>query len=269
MISRTLRCTLALSLVALARASFAQEVAAPASPAGEPAAARSWAFVDESTVPRLGEGFVQARGTYSRYATSPTRPFASNLAAPGTMAELGVEAGLGGGFALAATVVGSDAFASAGNGSAGGVAGLRYAPQLTLEGLRVAFTASYLRELTGAQGLFGRATATYDLGAWRFGGTGVLEKVFARGRDEADVMMVVGVQRELLPSLRVGVEYVGQDLEGLVDEEEAEGGARHFMGATVSYAFLDERLAVIAGPSLGLSSGSPDVLGRASLVARF
>ncbi len=269
MTSRSASCSAALALLVLVRGSAAEEAPVAVDLAAEAPESRSWSFVDESTVPRLGEGFVQARGTHSRYATSPTRPFASNLAAPGTMAELGFEAGLGGGFSIAATAAGSDAFAGAGNGSAGGVAGVRFAPKLTIDGLRLACTASYLRELTGAQGLFGRATATYDLGAWRFGGTGVLETVFATGRDEADVMMVLGVQREIFPRLRIGVEYVGQDLEGLVDDEEAEGGARHFMGATVSYALLDERLALIAGPSLGLSSGSPDVLGRASIVARF
>jgi hypothetical protein len=168
-----------------------------------------------------------------------------------------------------ASAVGSDAFSSAGRSSTGGVAGVRFAPDLGVENLRVAFSAGSLRELTGSNGAFVRGSATYDLGSWRFGGTGVVEKVFAGGRDEADVMVVVGAQRELVPQLRVGVEYVGQDLEGLVDDEEAEGGARHFVGGTRSYAFLDERFSLVAGPSLGLSDGSPSLLGRAGLVARF
>jgi hypothetical protein len=183
--------------------------------------------------------------------------------------ELGAEVGVGASVALMASAVGSDAFSSAGRSSTGGVAGVRFAPDLGVENLRVAFSAGSLRELTGSNGAFVRGSATYDLGSWRFGGTGVVEKVFAGGRDEADVMVVVGAQRELVPQLRVGVEYVGQDLEGLVDDEEAEGGARHFVGGTRSYAFLDERFSLVAGPSLGLSDGSPSLLGRAGLVARF
>ena len=266
--SSACRAVLAFATLGVSQA-FAQEEGVVSEPADAAPQARSWAFVDETTVPRAGEAFVQARATYSHYSASPTRPFATNVASPGSMGELGAEAGVGGGVSLMASAVGSDAFASSGQSSTGAVAGVRYAPALSLENLRVAFSAAFLRELTGSSGAFLRGSATYDLGAWRFGGTGVVEKVFAKGRDEADVMLVLGVQRELVPHLRVGVEYVGQDLEGLVDDEEAEGGARHFLGGTLSYAFFDERFSIVAGPSVGLSEGAPSLLARAGLAARF
>ena len=257
------------ALALTAGALHAQEAPPARELQGEAPEARSWSFVDETTVPRRFEAIAQTRATYTHYSASPTRPFASNVAAPGTMGELGAEVGLGGGVSVAAMAVAGDAFAGAGSANAGGVAGLRYAPTLAVEGLRLALTGAYVRELTGANGVVGRASATYDLGAWRFGGTGVLEKVFAKGRDEADVMVVLGVQREVLPKLRVGVEYVGQDLEALVDEAEAEGGARHFVGGTIAYALLDDRLSLVGGPSLGLSGASPELLGRLGLAARF
>ena len=241
----------------------------PGSPPEPAPVARSWAYVDETSVPRAGETFLQLRGNYSHYSASPTRPFATNLATPGSTAEVGAEAGLGAHTSLAATVMGGDGFAPSARSNMGATLGIRYAPELSTPGLRVAFSAAYLRETTSANGVFLRASTTYDAGAWRFGATGVAEKVFARGRDEADVMVVLGVQREVLPQLRVGIEYVGQDLEGLIDDEEAEGGARHFLGGTLSYAFLDERFSFIAGPSAGLSGGAPTLLGRAGIVARF
>jgi hypothetical protein len=61
---------------------------------------------------------------------------------------------------------------------------------------------------------------------------------------------------------------VGQDLEETFAEG-AEGGARQFVGPTAALQLLQERLTLVAGPSVGLSRGSPDVLGRLALAYGF
>ena len=52
---------------------------------------------------------------------------------------------------------------------------------------------------------------------------------------------------------RAGVEWVGQDLEETFGDE-AEGGARQFIGPTAALQLLQDRLTIVAGPSVGLSS---------------
>jgi hypothetical protein len=64
------------------------------------------------------------------------------------------------------------------------------------------------------------------------------------------------------------VEWVGQDLEGAL-RNDAEGGARHFVGPTAALALLNERLSVVVGPSLGLSDPSPKLLGRLAIAFGF
>ena len=102
--SSACRAVLAFATLGVSQA-FAQEEGVVSEPADAAPQARSWAFVDETTVPRAGEAFVQARATYSHYSASPTRPFATNVASPGSMGELGAEAGVGGGVSLMASAV--------------------------------------------------------------------------------------------------------------------------------------------------------------------
>lgn len=65
---------------------------------------------------------------------------------------------------------------------------------------------------------------------------------------------------ELWRALRLGAEYVVQDLEGAWEPDEAEGGIRHFVGATVGVHLGRAQLG--AGPAFGLSPNSPRYLGR-------
>jgi hypothetical protein len=48
-----------------------------------------------------------------------------------------------------------------------------------------------------------------------------------------------------------------------------EGGARQFVGPTAALQLLDDRLTLVAGPSLGLSDRSPQLLGRFALSYGF
>ncbi|HOU53442.1 MAG TPA: hypothetical protein PLQ97_05880 [Myxococcota bacterium] len=77
----------------------------------------------------------------------------------------------------------------------------------------------------------GRAFGALDLSL-----SGLLEvPVGSAGRDEVDVMTSLAVSYGVLPSLRVGLEVAGEDLEGIFEEEEAEGGAKILFGPTLAW----------------------------------
>jgi hypothetical protein len=77
-------------------------------------------------------------------------------------------------------------------------------------------------------------------------------------------MLSAGANVRVVDTLRLGAEYVAQDIEGAFDPAEVEG-MRHFVGGTASVALLAERLTIGAGPAFGLSPNSPRVLGRATV----
>jgi len=92
-----------------------------------------------------------------------------------------------------------------------------------------------------------------------------LEKPFERGRDPVDVITTLGWSQRLGHGLRVGVEGVGEDLEGFWEAEEAEGGARLYVGPALHWSSPAGRLWLSA-------SGGPIVYathsGRTSLAPR-
>ncbi|MBI2060822.1 MAG: hypothetical protein HYT87_13725 [Nitrospirae bacterium] len=88
--------------------------------------------------------------------------------------------------------------------------------------------------LTGSRSLDGldlRATSLAEIP------TGVA------GRDAVDLIIGVAGSTAMASHLRLGAEILGEDLEGLWDEEEAEGGAKLLAGPTVDSA-LSPRLAL-------------------------
>jgi hypothetical protein len=74
-------------------------------------------------------------------------------------------------------------------------------------------------------------------------------------RDALDVISTLGVTRQLRSGLRVGLEAVGEDLEGFVEADEAEGGAKAMLGPTLRLGSPEARwgLAVAGGPVLRLT----------------
>lgn len=121
----------------------------------------------------------------------------------------------------------------------------------------------------GGNGAWARATFAHDVGRFRLGTTLHGEHVFVAGRDGVDVMLMAGSSYELMGPLRVGVEYVAQDLEGAFDDDEFEQGARHFVGPTGALDLLEHRLSIVAGPAFGLTSLSPSLVGRISLAYAY
>ena len=81
-------------------------------------------------------------------------------------------------------------------------------------------------------------------------------------------MIQAGASFRIAGEVRAGVEYVGHDLEEAAATG-AEGGARHFLGPTASVQLLEDRLTIVAGPSIGLSGSSPAFLGRVAAAYGF
>jgi hypothetical protein len=96
-----------------------------------------------------------------------------------------------------------------------------------------------------------------------------LEKVAALDRDGVDALALAGASYRALDELRVGVEYVGQDLEEAFEHDGAEGGARHFAGPTAAVDLHGGRLQIVGGPAFGLNERSPRTMGRVAVLVTF
>ena len=84
-------------------------------------------------------------------------------------------------------------------------------------------------------------------------------------------MVDFGASYRVVADLRLGLEWVGQDLEETFSPG-AEGGARMFAGPIASYQFVSRRLTVVGGPALGVSQTSgtaPEFTGRVAVAYGF
>jgi len=92
-------------------------------------------------------------------------------------------------------------------------------------------------EAAGVNVVLGRVTAgAAVLDAWRLDGNLVFEKPLSTNRDAVDLVSTFGIARRLTPALHVGLELIGEDLEGFWEAEEAEGGARLLAGPSIRIA---------------------------------
>src|SRR5262245_51741188 len=237
----------------------------PDVPVTAPVASRPWLFNDDVALPAPLQGKFVSRMTYSA-GNSPTRPFASNLASPGATLELGAELGVVRGVSLQLTGVRGESYTS-GEGATGGQLGIRWAA-LASRSTRLVLSAGYLRELSGGDGAWGRVGLEHDLGLARLALSVHGEHVFVPGRDGFDVMVTAGADMRVVGPLRAGIEYVGQDLEGLA-EDDAEGGARHIVGGMLSVRLFSERLSLVGGPAVALGGPSARAIGRAAIAYAF
>jgi len=84
---------------------------------------------------------------------------------------------------------------------------------------------------------------------WSATGNIFFEKALASDRDAIDVIMSGGIHYQFSRSFLGGIEAVCEDVEGFWDENEAEGGAKLFIGPTLNYSPVKSRL------SFSLSGG--------------
>jgi hypothetical protein len=161
---------------------------------------------------------------------------------------LGVQASLGRGLTLLARVGvanGSEAYSTSQQGE------LLYSlVQAPAHHGSLAVGMGIRHESAGVNVLLGRVAAGRTFSVWRVDGNALFEKPFSAGRDAVDLITTVGVARRVSSAVHVGVEMIGEDLEGFWEADEAEGGARLLLGPSIRLAPPATRwqLSIAGGP---------------------
>lgn len=228
-----------------------------------------WLFADSPYVASTLQPVVISRLSYSS-SSSPSRPFGANIGSPGAAVELGGELGLVAGLALEASAIRGSSFLDQ-TGATGGQAGLRFSvlPR-SIEHWQLVLSAGWLHELSGDDGAWVTVQTGFETGILRSQVSIHVEHIFAPGRDAADIMITAGVGFRVLSFMRLGVEYVGQDLESVFQSDsDAEGGARHLLGPTVAFNLVDDKLSIVVGPALAMGATNIQVVGRFALSYGF
>jgi hypothetical protein len=88
-------------------------------------------------------------------------------------------------------------------------------------------------EAGGVNVLLARVVTGRESEAWRLHGNVLFQKPLASNRDRVDLITTVGWAMKLNPFVAIGVEGIGEDLEGFWDPAEAEGGARILVGPSL------------------------------------
>ena len=133
-------------------------------------------------------------------------------------------------------------------------------------GFALAAGGGLLHEAGGTNVALARIVAGREADRWRMHGNLLMEApINAVGRDALDLITTVGWAAKLTPALALGVEGIGEDLEGFWDPTEAEGGARILVGPSLHVAPPDAKwqLTATGGPSF-----HPENTGRSSEALR-
>jgi hypothetical protein len=133
---------------------------------------------------------------------------------------------------------------------------------------RLTVAGAGFREFSGDIGTYVRVAASYDWSRLRVAANFHGEHVFAAGRDAVDILVLAGASYRLLEPLRVGFEYVGQDVEETFDAG-AEGGARNFVGPDVALDFADHRISVVASIARCVGLAAPPLMGSLAVLSTF
>jgi hypothetical protein len=103
-----------------------------------------------------------------------------------------------------------------------------------------------LHEAGGVNVLLARVVAARDTNTSWLHGDMLFQKPLAAGRDAVDLITSVGWARKVTSGVSLGVEAIGEDLEGFWDSQEAEGGARLLAGPSLHVAPPGKRWQLIA-----------------------
>jgi len=106
----------------------------------------------------------------------------------------------------------------------------------TSAGTSLAVGGGMLHEASGVDVVQGRIVAGQDWTHWRLHGNVLFQHPLASGRDPVDLITSVGWARRVTPTVSLGIEALGEDLEGFWEPEEAEGGARMLVGPSLHVA---------------------------------
>jgi len=102
------------------------------------------------------------------------------------------------------------------------------------QGWRIGLGVGANRDYSNVLSVLGRVVASYDQPRWKLAGNLLFEKALAKDRDAIDIITSLGIQYRVVGGLYAGVEAVGEDLEGLWQTDEAEGGARIMVGPSLN-----------------------------------
>ncbi len=105
-------------------------------------------------------------------------------------------------------------------------------PIVSRGSLSIAGGGGVRQDWDGSRVLIGRALTGVQVAGGRLQGSLVLERVFSSPvrHDAADIVTSVGWSRRAGDRAALGVEAIGQDLEGFWDRAEADGGAKLLVG---------------------------------------
>jgi hypothetical protein len=133
-------------------------------------------------------------------------------------------------------------------------------------GFGLAAGGGVLHEAGGVDVLLARIASGREFDKWRLHGNVVLQKPFSAGRDAMDAIISAGWARRLGSAVSLGVEGIGEDLEGFWNPAEAEGGARLMVGPSLHLAPSGSKwqLSVAGGPTF-----HPSDTGRTSDALRY
>jgi hypothetical protein len=125
-------------------------------------------------------------------------------------------------------------------------------PLLSIGATTLAGGGGIRQEWDGTQVLIGRLLVRSDSGRGTVHGSMVMERATASAlrHDTADMIMSVGWSRRIGRRSSIGIESVGQDLEGLWNPAEADGGARLLIGPSIHAESASRHLvaSLTAGP---------------------
>jgi hypothetical protein len=124
--------------------------------------------------------------------------------------------------------------------------------------LDVSLGPGFRHEYSGTNVLLGRIIVGRHFASWDVYGNMLFEKPFSPTRDDIDLVLMLGWSYSVSTAIRVGIEGVGQDLEGFWEANEAEGGARLFVGPTLTAAIPETpwTFTLGAGPILRATSNN-------------
>jgi hypothetical protein len=130
-----------------------------------------------------------------------------------------------------------------------------------LSGFRFGAGLGFRREFNNDKVALSRVTAAYETINWRLGANVRFEKAFDKDRDGLDIISSIGIHRQINGSLFGGVEAIGQDIEGLWQTDEAEGGARLLIGPSLNFAPATSRFSftLCGGPIIYATRSAPAV----------
>jgi len=120
----------------------------------------------------------------------------------------------------------------------------------------IAMGGGVLHEAGGTNVLQARLVGGQERDRWRLLGNLLLQKPLSGERDAVDLITTLGWARKFARGWSLGVEAVGEDLEGFWDPMEAEGGARILVGPSLHFAPSGRKwqLTAAGGPSFHPSS---------------